>query len=121
MEALENEAPPDIIGFSNYVWNFALSYGFARVIKEIYPETIVIFGGPNYPTDEREQEDFLRIHDDIDFYIIKEGELAFARIIERLVENGKDIGTVQKEGIPSVHSVGADKETCLSQKTERIS
>ena len=121
IEALEKETRPDIIGFSNYVWNFALSYGFARVIKEIYPETIVIFGGPNYPTDEREQEEFLRIHGDIDFYIIKEGELAFARIIERLVENGKDIGAVQKEGIPSVHSVGADKETRLSQKTERIS
>ena len=121
VEALECETAPDIIGFSNYVWNFALSYGFARVIKELHPGTIVIFGGPNYPTDESEQEIFLREHDQIDFYIIKEGELAFSRIVERLVTSGGDVEAVQRESIPSAHSAPPGREACLAQKTERIS
>ena len=121
VEALEAEKAPDIIGFSNYVWNFALSYGFARVIKELHPGTTIIFGGPNYPTDESEQEVFLREHDHIDFYIIKEGELAFSRIIDRLVTTGGNVQAVQQESIPSVHSASSGREACLTQKTERIS
>ncbi|MDP6736622.1 MAG: cobalamin-dependent protein [Nitrospinaceae bacterium] len=121
VEALKHEEAPNIIGFSNYVWNFALSYGFARVIKELHPRTIIIFGGPNYPTDQSEQEEFLRRHDNIDFYIIKEGELAFSRIVEGLVASGGDVDAVQQKNIPSVHSAPPGREACLSQKTERIS
>src|SRR3990167_5883430 len=40
-------APPDIICFSNYVWNLDLNYGMAERIKRRNPKAIVIFGGPN--------------------------------------------------------------------------
>ncbi len=39
---------PDVVAFANYSWNFYLSYEYARVIKQFYPEITVIFGGPNY-------------------------------------------------------------------------
>ena len=38
--ALENEIP-DIIGFSNYMWNFELSLALARRIKEYAADTVV--------------------------------------------------------------------------------
>ena len=60
IEALESGARPRAIGFSNYAWNEDLSTQFARVIKANRPEVVTIFGGPNYPTNAREQERFLR-------------------------------------------------------------
>ena len=37
---LENK--PEVVGFSNYCWNSALSYTFAKEIKRIAPETLGI-------------------------------------------------------------------------------
>ena len=65
--ALENEIP-DVIGFSNYMWNSELSLALARRIKEYAADTIVVMGGPNYPVVESEQEIFLRNHPEIDFH-----------------------------------------------------
>ena len=78
-EALENEIP-DIIGFSNYMWNFELSLSLARRIKEYAADTVVVMGGPNYPVDPSDQETFLRMHPEIDFYVVGEGEIAFANL-----------------------------------------
>lgn len=47
---------PQIACFSNYAWNLALSYEFAKQIKSRSPESIIVFGGPNYPIDTEEQE-----------------------------------------------------------------
>src|SRR5664280_2246388 len=85
-EALDREGPPDIMGFSNYIWNSHLSYGFAEAMKRARPETIIVFGGPNYPVNKYEQESWLRRRPVVDFVIIKEGELAFARLVETLIE-----------------------------------
>ena len=80
-EALESDTP-HVVGFSNYAWNEDLSTQFARVIKEKRPLVITVFGGPNYPTVASEQEAFLRQYAMIDFYIVKEGEVAFAKLVE---------------------------------------
>ena len=76
---------PDLIGFSNYVWNSALSDAFMEKIKRTYPETIIVVGGPSFSTNEREQEDYLKSRPWIDYYIIKEGERAFAVLVEKLM------------------------------------
>jgi radical SAM superfamily enzyme YgiQ (UPF0313 family) len=73
---------PKIIGFANYSWNLNLSYKFAERIKEVSPETIVVFGGPNYGLTEREIADFWGKYPAIDFYVVKEGELAFQNLYE---------------------------------------
>jgi methylmalonyl-CoA mutase cobalamin-binding subunit len=41
--------PSHIVGFSNYMWNFHLSYKAVERLKMIHPEIIVVMGGPNYP------------------------------------------------------------------------
>ena len=42
--ALKTEIP-DVIGFSNYMWNSELSLALARRIKEFAADTIVDYGG----------------------------------------------------------------------------
>ena len=66
-EALENDGIPDIIGFSNFIWNSQLSLDYAKRIKKMSPETIIIFGGPHYYLTPTEQEKFLRDNPQIDF------------------------------------------------------
>ncbi len=106
-EALETKGVPAIVGFSNFVWNSELSLAFARRIKQHAPDTIIVFGGPHYPLTAAEQEAYLRAHPEIDFYIPKEGELAFSNLIATLIEADLDPRAVG-DALLSVHSIDPD-------------
>jgi B12 binding domain len=48
VEALEqaiHDVPPDILGLSNYPWNFNLGLEFFRLARTISPATIYVMGG----------------------------------------------------------------------------
>ena len=47
------EKSPKVLGFSNFVWNFNISYKFSSVAKQRDPNTIIVWGGPNFPTEEK--------------------------------------------------------------------
>lgn len=79
----ENEV--HVACFSNYSWNLKLGYQVATKIKEHSPRTIVVFGGPNYPDERSRQEEFLRNFPNIDFYIVGEGEVSFANLLNALM------------------------------------
>jgi radical SAM superfamily enzyme YgiQ (UPF0313 family) len=109
IEALEAAAePPEMIGFSNYAWNEDLSTQLARGIKARFPSTIIVFGGPNYPTTAAEQERFLRSYPQIDFYVVKEGEIAFTKLISALIEAGFQPENVPVD-VPSIHRIKHDR------------
>src|SRR3989338_2791620 len=78
---------PQVACFSNFSWNFTLGYEFARQIKQRSPNTITVFGGPNYSNLANEQEAFLKAHPYIDFYILEEGELPFADLLKTFISN----------------------------------
>lgn len=119
-QALEQEGPPDIIGFSNYVWNGDLSLLFAGAIKRRLPTTVVVFGGPNYPTTAEEQAEWLKRNRDVDFYIIKEGEKAFSNLLQALVVTSRDLESVRHQHLPSVHSISGDGQVILNATEERL-
>ena len=119
-EALAECGAPDVIGFSNYVWNADLSYAFAQVIKKRSPATAVVFGGPNYPTDAAEQAAWLQAHPAVDFYLIKEGEVAFANLVGSLFSSGSSIEAVKQLELPSIHARTADGHARLPKAVERI-
>lgn len=96
---------PHIIGFSNYCWNFELSYGFAQLFMRKYPDTVVVMGGPNYPIDVLSQEQFVRDHPAIDFYITREGELPFSRLVEALMAYSFDVDVVKNLELGGVHGI----------------
>ena len=39
---------PSVVAFSTYIWNFNYNKTLASLIKEKYPECIIIFGGCQY-------------------------------------------------------------------------
>ena len=110
IEFLEQKTPK-IACFSNYIWNINLSYEFARQIKKKSPDTIIIFGGPNYPTDKDEQLAFLLSHPDIDFYIEREGEQSCVELFSKLFENNFDFRKIKenKLRISNCHYINEEK------------
>ncbi|MCB1192972.1 MAG: radical SAM protein, partial [Leptospiraceae bacterium] len=83
----------------NYSWNLDIAYHFAKRIKEKSPSTVIIFGGPNYGLTQQEIKNFWEMYPIIDFYIVKEGEIAFYELFTKLKENDFDTKSV-KESSP---------------------
>ena len=81
---------------------------------------MIVFGGPHYPIVAAEQQDYLRAHPEIDVYIIKEGEAAFANFVTCLIEMDLDVEAVKSRALASVHSISADGTAHLSSAVERI-
>ena len=117
--ALENDGIPDIIGFSNFIWNSQLSLDYAKRIKKMSPKTIIIFGGPHYYLIPAEQEKFLRDNPQIDFYIPKEAEIGFANLITFLINSDLDKSKV-KDNLQSVHSIDENGKVFLTDEAPRI-
>lgn len=119
--ALETDAP-DLIGFSNYCWNTSLSRAFAATIKRHYPKTLVVMGGPNFPMDHGEQEDVLRSHPEIDFFVMKEAEIGFLRLVEALHAANLDLERFDREAPELPNLVYRDRAGRLrvSLKLDRV-
>jgi radical SAM superfamily enzyme YgiQ (UPF0313 family) len=91
---------PDIMGFSNYSWNFNLGYAFAERVKRVAPETVVVFGGPNYGVTDRELSAFWTRHAAVDFHMVGEGERAFVALFNTLVDFDFDVAAIKRAEIP---------------------
>ena len=73
----------DVVGFSTSVWNANISLEVARRLKQLKPEIIIVFGGPQVPD---KPETFLRTHSFIDIAVHNEGERTFLALLERMPE-----------------------------------
>jgi len=98
------EHQPAIVAFSNYMWNLDLSYSIAKEVKAAYPETFVIFGGPNYPLEDTVRERWLKAHPAVDIYITGEGEEPFTAVVDAWKESG-DWEQVRHIGIEGCHTL----------------
>lgn len=88
LEQALNEHPPDILGLSNYPWNFSVGQEFFRMARALSPNTICVMGGPNIPLEDEGRDQFIKRNPLIDFYAYLEGEEAFAALIARAMETG---------------------------------
>jgi radical SAM superfamily enzyme YgiQ (UPF0313 family) len=95
---------PKLVGFSNYIWNAELSYEIAKEIKSRSPETFVIFGGPNFPLDDKSREEWLQNHPSVDLYIIGEAEQPFTEIVDLWYET-HSIEKVKSGGVMGCYSI----------------
>lgn len=103
MEAVKTR-PPFILGASNYVWNLDLTYQVTSAIKERYPETLVVYGGPNYPDVDEEQTEWLAQYPNIDLHVFRDGEVPFSRIVRHMLDGG-DVPSVRRANLPSCHAL----------------
>lgn len=102
---------PDIVGFANYSWNLNISYGYTKIIKALWPNTAVVFGGPNYGLADEEIRNFWKTYGLIDFHIVGEGEEAFVQLVDKLVAAGMDAAALKsgRSPLPNCHfAVGDD-------------
>jgi radical SAM superfamily enzyme YgiQ (UPF0313 family) len=96
---------PDVIGLSNYCWNANLSALIFNYAKTNLKKVICISGGPEFPEDSQECNEYLKERKEIDFYTTREGEIAFKKIIEKVLE-GKDINELKsspQDGVMSIN------------------
>ncbi len=75
---------PYLVGFSSYLWNTQYNLRVAKLLKEKYPECIVLFGGHNVPSGNA---DMMEEYPFIDFIIHDEGEVPFREFLLALHEN----------------------------------
>lgn len=78
VDSLDN---PAVFGLSCYVWNSAYSDTVARLVKEKYPDCLIIYGGPSTP-DDVYKRDWDKEHDYVDICVHQEGEITFNEIMK---------------------------------------
>ena len=101
---INNVEKPKICGFSTYIWNKNYNLSVAKKIKKIYPECIIVFGGPEV------NENFLK-NNFIDTIVLGEGEENFTQILNDILENKKIEAIYSKKrllnlDIPSPYVMG---------------
>jgi radical SAM superfamily enzyme YgiQ (UPF0313 family) len=90
---------PHILAMTSFVWNAKLNYSFAAYIKKINPETVVVFGGPDFPIPPIERKDFLLERPAIDFFVKWDGEHAFLDLVNELMDKKFDLKQFKKDHI----------------------
>jgi radical SAM superfamily enzyme YgiQ (UPF0313 family) len=110
-EAVTQLKDADIVCFSTYVWNIGLSLEIAQALKQIKPEILTVFGGPQIP--DRDTECFLREHPCIDLACHGEGEQVFVSLLE-------NYGPRNWEAVPSLSYIDATGRFTQTALCERI-
>ena len=77
---------PAVIGFSCFVWNWNNNVELAKLIKQKWPDCLIVFGGWQVPMSDR-IAGFFKEHPYVDIAVHGEGEITFAKILQ---ENLKD-------------------------------
>ena len=121
ISAISNLDLPDVIGFSHFSWNNTLSLRLAEKIKKINPKIIVVFGGLQYPDDKELQIEFLKKNRVIDFYVYKEGEIAFSNLINLFVEYDLDVEEIKSEkDVIGAHYIRPNGDVFISPPAQRL-
>jgi len=89
LDAYEKKKP-DLVGFSNYTWNSALSKFAGQWIKNRDPSLPIIMGGPNIRTYPKGIEEFLRANDYVDTYCMFAGEISVYEILKFLLDQPEE-------------------------------
>ena len=113
------EKKPKVVGFGNYVWNLELSTDLAREIKLLNPNTLIVFGGPNFPLENKRREEWLRKCPFIDVYVVGDGEESFREIIDEWCKT-HDINKVKQKEIAGCYSLINDKLRKTAEFSPRI-
>lgn len=80
------ELHPDIIGLTVYTSQLPQTISFAREIKKIYPDALIVVGGPHPSSGEH--KNILEQNREIDIVVIGEGEYAMLELIKTIQNAG---------------------------------
>lgn len=102
--------PPDIFGFSVYVWNEDYMDTLAKKIKQSFPNCLIVYGGPQ--VDIKYSDDFFKIKSWVDIVCPSDG---YGEItIKDLLDN---YPIHDFEDIPYIYYTNNHRDKLLSKKT----
>jgi hypothetical protein len=84
------ERSPNVIGFTNYMWNTNLCVTIASYARELSNDTLLVFGGPEIDSDPFELSEFAKKYRVVDMFVRDEGEVAFLKIVQKYMELEED-------------------------------
>ncbi len=92
-EILEDiyERKPDVIGFSCYIWNFAMIQDIVTELPKLLPQVPVWLGGPEVSFDA---EVILRKYPAITGIMLGEGEETFAELLDYYINGNKKLNQI---------------------------
>jgi radical SAM superfamily enzyme YgiQ (UPF0313 family) len=108
---------PDILALSHYFWNTRLNHRIARYARSLYPDIVIVTGGPNLDRNRDAYLGYATAHPYVDFVIVEEGETAFANIIRTLAA---DPGNAKHADIPGTFAILAPSSIKLSKSMPRV-
>ena len=73
-----------VVGFSCYVWNWKYNQALAKRLKELNPNILIVFGGPQVPLEREELFDILPF---VDIVVKTEGEITLRNILACYARN----------------------------------
>ena len=79
-ETAERVPDPAVVGLSTYVWSWEYSVALARRLRELYPEAVLLVGGPQVPNDAAT----LVASGVFDVVVHGEGEAVFVEVLRAL-------------------------------------
>ena len=118
MDELANSLSTNhVVAFSTYVWNRNYNFKLAHKIKQLNPDVLIVFGGPEPPVTN--PNIFTEILPFVDIVVKNEGELVFSKILQSLIsgddftkirgilynDNGGVIDTGMSERIADLDSI----------------
>ena len=95
-QILSQYKKPAVAAFSCSMWNINLSLEVARQVKEKFPDCLIVFGGPQVPTDTEGAFSFFSLHPFVDVTVRGEGEHTFVELLTRFLD------TTNFEDIPGI-------------------
>jgi radical SAM superfamily enzyme YgiQ (UPF0313 family) len=101
LEEKIHQTLPDILMLTNYVWNERLGHIFAKYVKHIKSDCLVIMGGPNISIDDYKKKKYLDEHSYIDIYVTGQGDFLATEIVEMFIAANLSIDKLLKNEIHS--------------------
>jgi putative methyltransferase len=88
----------DVVGLSCYTWNWEVQRSIAQSVKLLHPDCLVVAGGPE--PDYKDPLFFVR-NPYIDAIAVKDGELTFTKILDRIAAGDRDLSGIPGLYLPS--------------------
>ena len=108
-DVVERLRDNDVVAFSTYVWNHQYNYTVAQRLREVNPDCLIIFGGPEPAITD---PNLFRDNPFMDMVICFEGEITFRRVLQNF-ENK------QWENIPGL-LINRNGEAIKTEDAKRI-
>jgi len=108
---------PDIVGFADYTWSMDINSRIAAWIKSVYPETLIIFGGPNITYSENGYRRFFARAPAADFYIPYQGESPFIKLLAKVLDKGLNVHNLVSELIDGTIAYDRDNDKIIEGKS----